>query len=77
MQDAPGIIAPMIQPPPETVVQPDAFRVSKDSTLLACELRAALAVCVYDDTQPAGVADDGAIWVTDDRAGVVLRIATD
>lgn len=44
----------MIQPPPELVVQPDAFRVSKESTLLACELRGALAVCVYDDTQPAG-----------------------
>lgn len=44
----------MIQPPPEIVVQPDAFRVSKDSSLLACELRGALAVCVYDDTQPAG-----------------------
>lgn len=44
----------MIQPPPEIVVQPDAFRVAKESTLLACELRAALAVCVYDDTQPAG-----------------------
>ena len=44
----------MIQPPPEIVVQTDAFRVSKESTLLACELRGALAVCVYDDTQPAG-----------------------
>lgn len=44
----------MIQPPPEVVVQPDAFRVSKESMLLACELRGALAVCVYDDTQPAG-----------------------
>jgi chemotaxis receptor (MCP) glutamine deamidase CheD len=44
----------MIQPPPEIVVQPDAFRVAKESTLLACELHGALAVCVYDDTQPAG-----------------------
>lgn len=44
----------MIQPPPEIVVQPDAFRVSKESVQLACELRGALAVCVYDDTQPAG-----------------------
>src|SRR5687767_12842673 len=44
----------MIQQPPEVVVQPDAFRVSRDSSLLACELRGALAVCVYDDTQPAG-----------------------
>jgi chemotaxis receptor (MCP) glutamine deamidase CheD len=64
----------MIQPPPEIVVQPDAFRVSKESTLLACELRAALAVCVYDDTQPAGgllhlryvaVANDQPIDLTD------------
>lgn len=44
----------MIQPPPEIVVQPDAFRVSKDAMLLACELRAALAVCVHDDTQATG-----------------------
>src|SRR5687768_18577535 len=44
----------MIQPPPELVVQPDAFRVSKESTLLSSELRGALAVCVYDDTQGAG-----------------------
>jgi chemotaxis receptor (MCP) glutamine deamidase CheD len=44
----------MIQPPPEIVVQPDAFRVSKESVQLACELSGALAVCVYDDTQPAG-----------------------
>lgn len=44
----------MIQQPPEIVVQPDAFRVSKDATLLACELRGALAVCLYDDTQGVG-----------------------
>jgi chemotaxis receptor (MCP) glutamine deamidase CheD len=44
----------MIQLPPEIVVEPDAFRVSKESVQLACELRGALAVCVYDDTQPAG-----------------------
>ena len=44
----------MIQQPPEIVVQPDAFRVSKESSLLSCELRGALAVCVYDDTQAAG-----------------------
>ena len=44
----------MIQQPPEIVVQPDAFRVSKESSLLACELSGALAVCVYDDTQAAG-----------------------
>lgn len=44
----------MIQQPPEIVVEPDAFRVSKDATLLACELRGALAVCLYDDTQAVG-----------------------
>lgn len=44
----------MMQQSPEIVVQPDAFRVSKDPSLLACELRGALAVCVYDDTQAAG-----------------------
>jgi chemotaxis receptor (MCP) glutamine deamidase CheD len=44
----------MIQPPPEIVVQPDAFRVSNESLLLACELRGALAVCLYDDTQAVG-----------------------
>lgn len=50
-----GIIAGlMIQSLPEIVVEPDTFRVSKESTLLACELRGALAACVYDDTQPAG-----------------------
>jgi chemotaxis receptor (MCP) glutamine deamidase CheD len=44
----------MIQQSPEVVVEPDAFRVSKESGLLSCELRGALAVCVYDDTQAAG-----------------------
>lgn len=44
----------MIQQPPEIVVQPDAFRVCRESALLACELRGALAVCVYDDTQAVG-----------------------
>jgi len=44
----------MIQQPPEIVVQPDAFRVSNESLLLACELRGALAVCLYDDTQGVG-----------------------
>jgi chemotaxis receptor (MCP) glutamine deamidase CheD len=44
----------MIQQPPEIVVQPDAFRVCKESSLLACELRGALAVCVHDDTQGVG-----------------------
>lgn len=44
----------MIQQPPEIVVEPDAFRVSKEVTLLACQLRGALAVCLYDDTQAVG-----------------------
>ncbi len=44
----------MIQPPPEIVVQADSFRVSSESLLLACELRGALAVCLYDDTQAVG-----------------------
>jgi hypothetical protein len=36
------------------LVQPDAFRVAKEQVLLTCELYAALAVCVFDDTQGAG-----------------------
>jgi hypothetical protein len=38
----------------EHIVGPDAFRVARGATLLAAELRAALAVCVHDDTQGAG-----------------------
>src|SRR5215467_3417675 len=37
--------------PTEILVQPDAFGVSRDDSLLVAELRAALAVCVHDDTQ--------------------------
>ena len=44
----------MPQSPVEMVVDPDAFRVSRESVLLVCEIRAALAVCVYDDTQGVG-----------------------
>lgn len=64
----------MIQQPPEIVVQPDAFRVSNEATLLTCELRGALAVSVYDDTQGVGgllhlryvaVANDQPIDLTD------------
>jgi chemotaxis receptor (MCP) glutamine deamidase CheD len=44
----------MAQLPPELLVEPDTFRVARDNALLVCELRAALAVCVYDDTQGAG-----------------------
>ncbi len=40
--------------PSEIPVQTDAFRVSRDSVMLVCELSAALAVCVYDDTQAVG-----------------------
>jgi chemotaxis receptor (MCP) glutamine deamidase CheD len=36
------------------VVEADAFRVARESLVLACELRAALAVCVHDDTQASG-----------------------
>ncbi|HEY8537624.1 MAG TPA: hypothetical protein VIL28_02085 [Steroidobacteraceae bacterium] len=38
----------------ELLVAADTFRVSRESKLLVCELRAALAVCVHDDTQGAG-----------------------
>jgi chemotaxis receptor (MCP) glutamine deamidase CheD len=40
--------------PAEIFVASDTFRVSRESVLLVCELRAALAVCVYDDTQAVG-----------------------
>jgi chemotaxis receptor (MCP) glutamine deamidase CheD len=40
--------------PPQIPVQSDAFRVARESVLLVCELSAALAVCVYDDTQAVG-----------------------
>ncbi|HEY6644689.1 hypothetical protein [Povalibacter sp.] len=36
----------------EILVQPDAYLVSRGEPLLVAELTAALAVCVYDDTQP-------------------------
>lgn len=38
----------------EVLVQPDAYHVSRDSSLLVAELHAALAICVHDDSQPAG-----------------------
>ncbi|HEY4366401.1 MAG TPA: hypothetical protein VGN07_04145 [Steroidobacteraceae bacterium] len=40
--------------PKEIVVQADAFHVSREVSLLVAELSAALAVCVYDDTQAVG-----------------------
>ncbi len=36
----------------EIIVQPDAYHVARDGSLLIAELNAALAICVYDDTQP-------------------------
>jgi hypothetical protein len=44
----------MVQTPPEILVQPDAFRVTREPLLLVSELRAALAVCLFDDTQAVG-----------------------
>jgi chemotaxis receptor (MCP) glutamine deamidase CheD len=44
----------MAQLPADMLVEADTFRVSRESVLLVCELRAALAVCVHDDTQGAG-----------------------
>ena len=44
----------MAQLPPELVVEADTFRVAREVVLLVCEIRAALAVCVYDDTQGVG-----------------------
>lgn len=40
--------------PEEILVQSDAFRVARGNSLLIAELTAALAVCVYDDTQGVG-----------------------
>lgn len=40
--------------PPEMFVDADTFRVSREPVLLVSELRAALAVCVHDDTQGVG-----------------------
>ena len=37
--------------PPQQSVEVDAFRVSRESALLVCELSAALAVCVHDESQ--------------------------
>lgn len=38
----------------EIAVEPDTFRISSESRVLAAELRAALAVCLHDDTQGVG-----------------------
>jgi chemotaxis receptor (MCP) glutamine deamidase CheD len=44
----------MVQTPQELVVEPDAFRITREPLLLVSELRAALAVCLFDDTQAVG-----------------------
>jgi chemotaxis receptor (MCP) glutamine deamidase CheD len=48
------IDARMLRTLPELIVEPDAFRVARVSSLLVSELHAAVAVCVYDDTQGIG-----------------------
>jgi chemotaxis receptor (MCP) glutamine deamidase CheD len=35
-------------------IQVDAFRITRDATPLSCELNAAIAVCIHDDTQGVG-----------------------
>jgi chemotaxis receptor (MCP) glutamine deamidase CheD len=44
----------MAQLPQEFPVQSDTFHVSREPLVLVAELSAALAVCVYDDTQGVG-----------------------
>jgi chemotaxis receptor (MCP) glutamine deamidase CheD len=44
----------MISSSKEILVPADAFRVAGESLLLVSELRAALAVCLHDDTQAVG-----------------------
>jgi chemotaxis receptor (MCP) glutamine deamidase CheD len=45
----------MPEAPRELFVRSDEFRLAHEATeLLVSELRAALAICVYDDTQPVG-----------------------
>lgn len=40
--------------PREFIVEPDAFRISKEPELLVANLRASLAINLYDDTQGIG-----------------------
>ena len=54
MRQDPHDFGAMPSLPPEMFVDADTFRVSRESVLLVSELRAALAVCVYDDTQGVG-----------------------
>ncbi|HEY5806841.1 MAG TPA: hypothetical protein VIT67_02680 [Povalibacter sp.] len=42
----------MSVPAAETIVQTDSYSVSRGPALLVAELSGALAICVYDDTQP-------------------------
>jgi hypothetical protein len=42
----------MSEPQSEIIVQADAYCVSREDALLVADLSAALAICVYDDTQP-------------------------
>lgn len=44
----------MTSVPQEILVPADAFRLGNESVLLVAELHAALAVCLYDDTQSVG-----------------------
>lgn len=50
----PGIIGGMVQPAPELIVEPDAFRVARGPAFLVAELRGAVGVCLHDDTQGVG-----------------------
>jgi chemotaxis receptor (MCP) glutamine deamidase CheD len=44
----------MNKPEPEVIVPADTFRVACESLVFVAELQAAVAVCVYDDTQGSG-----------------------
>jgi len=39
---------------PQIQIEADAYRIAREATPLRCELNAAVAVCVYDDTQGVG-----------------------
>jgi chemotaxis receptor (MCP) glutamine deamidase CheD len=48
------IVTSMLPALPQLLVEPDTFRVARETSLLLSELHAAVAVCVYDDTQGVG-----------------------
>lgn len=48
------IVTRMLPALPQLIVEPDAFRVARENSLLLSELHAAVAVCVHDDTQGVG-----------------------